>query len=210
MTIKAIETRYDGYRFRSRLEARWAVTFNAMGLDWDYEPEGFHTAKGEMYLPDFHIKDFDTWIEIKPSQGKMVECYGGGWQKSIEWTEWEPKWAGFPHRLVVINGDPGEYEGTLMQTEGCDEAERKECDECEGDECQLGIGPIDHPYLFCRCQHCGSWGIQYDGRAGRNEHSEECINARHYDDKDYGTDDPLLLDALRKGRSARFEHREKG
>jgi hypothetical protein len=25
--IKAIETRYKGYRFRSRLEARWAVRF---------------------------------------------------------------------------------------------------------------------------------------------------------------------------------------
>lgn len=30
--IKAIETEYDGHRFRSRLEARWAVFFNAVGL----------------------------------------------------------------------------------------------------------------------------------------------------------------------------------
>jgi hypothetical protein len=27
--VKAIETQYNGYRFRSRLEARWAVFFDA-------------------------------------------------------------------------------------------------------------------------------------------------------------------------------------
>lgn len=41
MNIKAIETVYRGYRFRSRLEARWAVFFDALGLEWEYEPEGF-------------------------------------------------------------------------------------------------------------------------------------------------------------------------
>lgn len=33
---KAKETYYDGYRFRSRLEARWAVFFNNIGLEYDY------------------------------------------------------------------------------------------------------------------------------------------------------------------------------
>ena len=39
--IKAIETVYNGYRFRSRLEARWAVFFDAMQIRYEYEPEGF-------------------------------------------------------------------------------------------------------------------------------------------------------------------------
>ena len=39
--IKAIETEYDGHRFRSRIEARWAVFFNAIGLKYEYEIEGF-------------------------------------------------------------------------------------------------------------------------------------------------------------------------
>ena len=39
--IKAIETVYNGYRFRSRLEARWAVFFEAAGIEYEYEPEGF-------------------------------------------------------------------------------------------------------------------------------------------------------------------------
>jgi hypothetical protein len=33
--------RYNGYRFRSRLEARWAVFFDELGVAYRYEPEGF-------------------------------------------------------------------------------------------------------------------------------------------------------------------------
>ena len=35
--IKAIETYYKGYRFRSRLEARWAVFFDAAGINLNTE-----------------------------------------------------------------------------------------------------------------------------------------------------------------------------
>lgn len=52
-TIKAIETRYAGCRFRSRLEARWAVFFDQLGWSWEYEPEGYTVSNG--YLPDFQI-----------------------------------------------------------------------------------------------------------------------------------------------------------
>ena len=34
--IKAIETYYKGYRFRSRLEARWAVFFDAACVEYEY------------------------------------------------------------------------------------------------------------------------------------------------------------------------------
>ena len=62
--IKAIETEYDGHRFRSRIEARWAVFFNAIGLKYEYEIEGFQM--GELrYLPDFYIPSLDRWFEIK-------------------------------------------------------------------------------------------------------------------------------------------------
>lgn len=74
--IKPIETRYDGYRFRSRLEARWAVFFNSLGIDYQYEPEGFELPNGRRYLPDFKVKcwgcrgaiydkPFDLYIEVK-------------------------------------------------------------------------------------------------------------------------------------------------
>lgn len=79
-----IETKYKGYRFRSRLEARWAVFFSALGLAWEYEPEGFELDNGQWYLPDFrvHYPEFpgtsipDTraiWFEIKSSNGLISE-----------------------------------------------------------------------------------------------------------------------------------------
>ena len=78
-SMKAIETRYKGYRFRSRLEARWAVFFDALGLSWEYEPEGFETDAG-WYLPDFKVrfeKGFEFWLEIKgkmPTTDEIRKC----------------------------------------------------------------------------------------------------------------------------------------
>ena len=54
MDIKPIETKYNGFRFRSRLEARWAIFFDMIGLKYEYEVEGFE-MNGLRYLPDFYI-----------------------------------------------------------------------------------------------------------------------------------------------------------
>lgn len=78
--IKPIETTYAGCRFRSRLEARWAVFFDALDIDWQYEPQGFelgwwetyekdneYSAPPLRYLPDFYLPKSNTWVEVKPS-----------------------------------------------------------------------------------------------------------------------------------------------
>lgn len=65
---KAIETAYKGYRFRSRLEARWAVFFDAMGIEWEYEKEGYDLGEAGRYLPDFWLPELRLWAEIKPSK----------------------------------------------------------------------------------------------------------------------------------------------
>src|SRR5262245_5590747 len=62
--IQAIETLYAGCRFRSRLEARWAVAFDHLGSRWEYEPQGF-MVRERPYLPDFRLVDSGTWIEVK-------------------------------------------------------------------------------------------------------------------------------------------------
>lgn len=61
--ITAIETSYKGCRFRSRLEARWAVFFDHMKLGWKYEPQGYIVG-GQPYLPDFWV-DKIGWVEVK-------------------------------------------------------------------------------------------------------------------------------------------------
>lgn len=68
MSLHAIETRYRGYRFRSRLEARWAVFLDAAGIAWEYEAEGFN-LNGTYYLPDFWLPRSKAFVEIKPADG---------------------------------------------------------------------------------------------------------------------------------------------
>ena len=69
--LKAIETEYRGYRFRSRLEARWAVFFDACRVQWEYEPEGYDLENGIYYLPDFLLHGVvgkaagDLFVEVK-------------------------------------------------------------------------------------------------------------------------------------------------
>ncbi len=69
MSIKPIETIYNGYRFRSRLEARWAVFFDAAGIKYQYEQEGFCVSDFDRqslyYLPDFYFPDQGIYGEVK-------------------------------------------------------------------------------------------------------------------------------------------------
>ena len=93
MTIHAIETRYAGCRFRSRLESRWAVFFDTLGIKWEYEPQGFENRmfctcrlNGNefeswggvdqcdgarcRYLPDFYLPELQAWVEVKGSESE--------------------------------------------------------------------------------------------------------------------------------------------
>jgi hypothetical protein len=80
--IVPIETIYKGRRFRSRLEARWAIFFDAIDIGWEYETEGFQIGKTK-YLTDFKLLSFgsvkvDLFVEIKPRKPSIEEikkCY---------------------------------------------------------------------------------------------------------------------------------------
>lgn len=74
--LKAIETIYKGYKFRSRLEARWAVFFDALNISWEYEKEGYD-LDGIYYLPDFWLPSYQYWFEIKgqtPTDEEKFKC----------------------------------------------------------------------------------------------------------------------------------------
>lgn len=68
--VPSIETPYGVYVFSSRLEARWAVYFDNLGVEYDYEPYWFQLPSRN-YLPDFWIYDEHSqesfWLEIKPT-----------------------------------------------------------------------------------------------------------------------------------------------
>lgn len=67
--MQAIETRYGGCLFRSRIEARWAYFFDRLGVFWEYEPQGYNLKSGP-YLPDFrlHFGNHKVWWEVKGAE----------------------------------------------------------------------------------------------------------------------------------------------
>lgn len=73
MSIKAIETVYAGYRFRSRLEARWAVFFDTLNIHYEYEPQGYDLGEHGRYLPDFWLPQVKMWAEVKSRPFTTVE-----------------------------------------------------------------------------------------------------------------------------------------
>jgi hypothetical protein len=76
--LRAIPTRYGGCEFRSRLEARWAVFFDTLAIEWRYETEPFNLAPfGNGYLPDFYLPELGFWIEVKPGLPDKV-----AWRKA--------------------------------------------------------------------------------------------------------------------------------
>lgn len=66
MAIQAIQTEYASYLFRSRLEARWAVFFDEIGINYLYEHEGFDLKGLGYYLPDFWLPKLSCFAEVKP------------------------------------------------------------------------------------------------------------------------------------------------
>jgi hypothetical protein len=63
---RALPTRYRGTLYRSRLEARWAVFFDRLGIVYEYEAQGFATGP-DAYLPDFLLPAQALIAEVKPS-----------------------------------------------------------------------------------------------------------------------------------------------
>lgn len=181
-SIKAIETRYRGYRFRSRLEARWAVFFDHMEYEWDYEAEGYELPSGKYYLPDFTIKSPEPGFA---GAGKLgVEVKGdlenfNDWDDLIELSAIfpitllsnipEPAASGkLPPLFPIFASDQGHGVPDLMMF----------CDAGFWRLRQLADGVIEHHLAGCRLHDLP---VKKQGK---------------------------VEDAFRAARSARFEHGE--
>jgi hypothetical protein len=97
--MKIIQTKYNGYYFRSRTEARWAVFFDTVGFKYEYEPEGFviNIENKEMpYLPDFYLDEFNLYLEIKNEN----------FEKNKEFNEYMWKVLHFENQIALLLGPP--------------------------------------------------------------------------------------------------------
>jgi hypothetical protein len=109
VNLKPIETTYMGYKFRSRLEAKWAVFFDALGIAWEYEFEGFVLRDGTWYLPDFWLPTFDggMWAEVKPSGGdfQTARQFAYDAERAMWLCEGVPAIRAYRYILLMPSGD---------------------------------------------------------------------------------------------------------
>lgn len=70
--IPPIKTKYKSVTFRSRLEARWAIFFDEIGWQWEYEPKKYRLKGGLLYVPDFRVNMF-CFVEVKPEEPYVEE-----------------------------------------------------------------------------------------------------------------------------------------
>lgn len=66
--IVPLPTYYGGVKFKSALEARWAMYFDEINVAWRYEDEGYALPSGR-YLPDFWLPVAGMHAEVKSDRG---------------------------------------------------------------------------------------------------------------------------------------------
>ncbi len=147
--IQAIQTQFDGYQFRSRLEARWAVFMKTLGVRYEYEKEGYDLGDVGLgwYLPDFWLPDHNSWLEIKgeyPAANEIDRCkaLALGTINSVYLS-----WAGIPSRSdILANGLELIYAYHPALFMG-------------GDRKWIEYGNA----AWCRCPRCGMAGMAHGG-----------------------------------------------
>lgn len=180
--MKPIQTWYGGCHFRSRIEFRWAVFFDALDLKWEYEKEGYALPSGA-YLPDFWLPEIESvsgwneghgvWFEVKGEKPNNREL-----SLMMELAKGTGKAA-----YLVYGPIPHVYETDLGNF--LDEANI---------EARFPIEDSDQQ--FCICRDCGKIGIEYMGLGSRI--------CQHNEDEYSSYDHPRLIKAYVAASSARF------
>lgn len=208
--IKAIETSYKGYRFRSRLEARWAVFFDTLRLEWNYELEGLKTSR--YYLPDFllRIQGWEYWVEVKPFLPKDRREFNNI-MTPLAWScyaEREDKTIGYGGLLLygdignLIPNSPLHFEGMSLSP-------------IMGEESKAFPSVITSRISFGRCPLCNHiciLGWCHDMHNSLNVQCPCLGNHLAFIRKDDQVvrflSDDLIASAIHAARNARFEHGE--
>lgn len=199
--IRAIETIYKGYRFRSRLEARWAVFFDALGVEYEYEPEGFELGDGMRYLPDFRLKcygtrglggtPFDLYVEVKGNMNEYdaakIRKFGVHWIDDLAFAPSGDHLAGEP--LLIVGNIP----------EVISEKDIGESYKYHSYEDLNGTGLYPFNYETIDGDNFAAYPGVQDGKF-----------FLYGDDGNYldGGDKKRLINAYKAARSARFEYGE--
>lgn len=188
--VQAIETEYGGYKFRSRLEARWAVFFDTIDIEWEYEPEGYELPSGKRYLPDFKVKcygtrgycgekPFELFVEVK---GEMSE---GDHERIREFSgfDLEGDRVGDTHKVLIV--------GTIPKVICEDDTSDSDIFDCYTEDGFFNYETIDGDFF-------GAFPSVKGGKFFLM--GDECQQT--------GGDLELLVKGYKAARQARFEHGE--
>jgi hypothetical protein len=138
---KPLPTEYAGHTFRSRLEARWAVFFDELSIEWIYEPEGYELPSGN-YLPDFYLPAINggCWFEVKGQRPTDLETQLAHELAQSTGHDAFIAWGQLPSRHTFTSDIYKHY---------------------------ADDGGWDNYHRWCCCPKCGKLGIEFAGKGGR-------------------------------------------
>lgn len=205
--MRAIETSYAGCRFRSRLEARWAVLFDALEIRWEFEPQGFEIIDQWRWLPDFFLPDLKIWVEVKGSDSQVTDDYRNMLAHACDWNQgpaeiYDSYWNGGGLLLLSDVPRPGgcwahtiilQHKG-LVPALGVFGPQTFECLR-EGSSPMMAPGGRDTDAYADGLPPCTFAAVNL------LDHIPECRGK---------TNIPAVSDAYKAARSARFEFGESG
>ncbi|TDD45556.1 hypothetical protein E1263_38375 [Kribbella antibiotica] len=223
--IAPIETHYAGCRFRSRLEARWAVFFDSLEIPWLYEHEGYRLDGIGRYLPDFLLYP-DTskaiWFEVKAGVPNNNE---------IRKSQTLSSATGVP--AFIYYAYPDLPAPAALMTMSGDEFTQREMVHTWGNKqgwSSKPVGPLRWqtdltPTAFAfsptdegeprssfrwwtECDRCGLVILKNHGQVGQCPQREEDLTADRALRPSFGHATPRLHQAYCAARSARFEFGE--
>ena len=144
--IPAIPTEYQGIRFRSKLEAKYAKAFDLLGIPWVYEEINFEFDDGTRYAPDFYFPDSKQFFEVKglmtpEDKHKIVQLARAGNTVIV----------GGPNgKLLYLNGTP---DGLFNPDTLSDDAYQWIGNRFSTREDWFGGYPLDHVFV-AECVKC--------------------------------------------------------
>jgi hypothetical protein len=145
--LQPMVTYLHGPAFRSRLEARWALFLDALGVSWSYEEEWF-LLLGTGYTPDFRLTGYPrTWLEVKPEGIEVDESRYREFARRGE-------------RLILCVGTPwpSEYQDTLFV----------------GDQREAGLafalGRTNHAEIWLMREYPEPWAVPLPSHVTGGEH----------------------------------------
>jgi hypothetical protein len=150
--MKPIETKYNGYKFRSRLEARWAIFFDFVGIKYQYEIEAFEIGNIN-YLPDFFLPEENYFVEIKPNDPpteELEKVQSFAWHKPILLL------IGEPYATFDKHGA-----GVRLEYVGRSYIDRPVL--CPGNNELEGHPNWGSPLIFIQCRGCENFGLESRG-----------------------------------------------